>query len=235
MERWGRLCPHPGELRVNGRKLWITRRRRFRIRHTRGVRWDHLFDDLASQFDAGLDEERRRAELEEERLRVARLTVRDRLVALAAALRPGERIGLQLHDGERVDIVPVEFGADWIGADLAGAAHRYGACIVPLAGVGALLLDREQTAASLAVRSERPSSLSARLGLAIALRDLARRRVACELSTRLGVVHGTIDRVGRDHVDVAVHSSDAVRRESQVALTRIIPLDDLVLVRIGTD
>ena len=205
------------------------------MRDSGAVRWDDLFDDLASQFDAGLDEERRRAEIDDERLRVARLTTRDRLVALAAGLGPGERIGLQLHGGERVDIVPVEFGADWLGAALAGAAHRYGSCLVPIAGIAGLLLDADQVAASLAPQPERPASLAARLGLAIALRDLARRRASCELSTRLGVVYGTIDRVGRDHLDVAVHAPDAPRRESQVALTRIIPLDELVLVRIRTD
>lgn len=207
------------------------------MRHTRRVRWDDLFDDLASQFDAGLDEQQRRAEIDEERLRVARLTTRDRLVALAAALRPGERIGLMLLSGERVDIVPVEFGADWIGAQLAGGQQAGGrrpdGCIVPLGGIGALLLDRDQVESSLAPVRERPSSLASRLGLPIALRDLARRRVACELTTRLGTVHGTIDRVGRDHVDIAVHAPDVARRERHVALTRIIPLDDLVLVRLA--
>lgn len=199
------------------------------------MRWDDLFDDLASQFDAELEEDRRRVAIDEERLRIARLTTRDRLAALAATLRPDESIGLQLLSGERIDVVPVEFGADWLGADLVGPARHYGACLVSLAGIGALLLDRSQIDRSLAPSPERPSALAARLGFAIALRDLARRRVSVELSTRLGAITGTIDRVARDHLDIALHDADVPRRSSAVSTVRIVPLDEILFVRIRTD
>lgn len=228
------MCPYEANLRVNFPKLWITPGRRFETRQTQAVRWDDLFDDLASQFDAGLEEERRRALIDEERLRVSRLTTRDRLSALASTLQPDEHIGLQLHSGDRVDIVPVEIGADWLGADLVGPAHRYGACLIALGGIGALLLTPEQVARSMQPLPERAGGLSARLGFGIALRDLARRRVACEFSTRLGVVYGTVDRVGRDHLDIAVHDPEVPRRASAVITTRILPLDDLLVVRIRT-
>ncbi|WP_026936436.1 hypothetical protein [Gulosibacter molinativorax] len=199
------------------------------------MRWDELFDDLAGQFDAGLEEERRRAAIDEERLRVTRLTLRDRLGALDAYLAADERIGLQLHTGERVEIRPVEFGADWFGADLVGVVRSYGACIVPLAGIAAVLLTRDQISRSLEPLPDRPGSVAGRLGLSIPLRDLARRRAHCEITTVTGTCYGTIDRVGRDHIDVATHDVDVPRRQSQISSIRLIPLSDVTLIRIQTD
>lgn len=203
--------------------------------HNGGVRWNDLFDDLASQFDAGLEEENRRAAIDEERLRVTRLTLRDRLGALDQSLHQDEKIGLQLHTGERVEIRPVEFGADWFGADLVGVVRSYGACIVPLAGIGSVLLNREQISRSLEPLPERPGSVVGRLGFSIPLRDLARRRSHCEITTVTGTFFGTIDRVARDHVDVAMHDIDTPRRQAQIGTFRLVPLEDITLVRIQTD
>jgi hypothetical protein len=63
------------------------------------------------------------------------------------------------------------------------------------------------------------------------LRDLCRRRCAVELVLTGGPLHGTIDRVGRDHCDLAVHEAGAVRREAAVSHYRIVPFDQLLLVR----
>ena len=49
------------------------------------MRWDLLFDDLESQLDQEQRDEERALALEEERLRLARLTLRDRLTALSRA------------------------------------------------------------------------------------------------------------------------------------------------------
>lgn len=202
--------------------------------HTFSVQWDHLFEDLADQFAAEREEAEQRAAIDDERLRIARLTVRDRLAALATGLRPGEHIGLQLHTDERVDIVPVEFGADWFGAELAGIGGSYGACLVPIAGVAALLLTPDQVERSLIPQPAR-SSVTERLSIHIALRDLARRRTVCELLTPAGAITGTIDRVARDHLDIAVHDPETVRRNRSVRVTRIVPLRDIMLVRIHAD
>lgn len=202
--------------------------------HTSSVQWDHLFEDLADQFAAEREEAEQRAAIDDERLRIARLTVRDRLAALAAGIRPGERIGLQLHTDERIDIVPVEFGADWFGAELIGLGGSYGACLVPIAGVAALLLTPDQVERSLTPQPARPS-VTERLSIHIALRDLARRRTVCELLTPAGAIIGTIDRVARDHLDIAVHDPETVRRNRSVRVTRIVPLRDIMLVRIHAD
>jgi hypothetical protein len=44
-------------------------------------------------------------------------------------------------------------------------------------------------------------------------------------------LHGTIDRVGRDHLDIAVHERGVMRRETAVTEYRIVPFSSLVLVR----
>ena len=75
-------------------------------------------------------------------------------------------------------------------------------------------------------------SLSARLTLPFVLRDLCRRRAALDLHTAVGDVHGTIDRVGRDHLDIAVHEPGKPRRSSSVTQYRIVPLGQLLLVRL---
>lgn len=74
--------------------------------------------------------------------------------------------------------------------------------------------------------------MSARLGLAFVLRDLSRRRCELDLVLSSGTVHGTIDRVGRDHCDLAEHEAGTPRRESSVAQYRIVPLDQLLMIRL---
>jgi len=63
------------------------------------------------------------------------------------------------------------------------------------------------------------------------LRDLCRRR-AVDLVLAAGEVHGTIDRVGRDHVDIAVHERGEARRPGAVREVRIVPFATLQLVRL---
>ena len=49
------------------------------------MRWDRLFDDIESQLERELSAEELDLAAEEERVRLARLGMRDRLVALRAA------------------------------------------------------------------------------------------------------------------------------------------------------
>jgi hypothetical protein len=80
--------------------------------------------------------------------------------------------------------------------------------------------------------SEPAVSLSARLGVAFVLRDLCRRRAAVDLATASGEhLHGTVDRVGRDHLDLAEHEPGVPRRAASVSRSRILPFSELVLVR----
>ena len=196
-----------------------------------GVRWDDLFDDLAGELQGGLDDEAARRAVEDERLRVGRLTVRERLVALAESA-----VSLQMADGSIIAVRPKAFGSDWLSAELLAESGRARICIVPTAGIASLVLTEEQLVASLLEPSgSTPGDLSGRLGLAFALRDLGRRRQQCEFVVTTGSIIGTIDRVARDHVDVAVHERGVARRAKDVVAYRIIPFEDLRLVILAGD
>ena len=193
------------------------------------MRWDNLFDDLESQLEQELSAEEIDLRAEEERLRLARLGIRDRLFALRTAT-----VKLVLADGSRITVRPGTFGRDWFAGELIEESGRSAQCVVPIDGIASILLEREQVAASLGAdeKPESPDSLSARLGLPFVLRDLCRRRQPLELILREARMHGTIDRVGRDHLDLAVHEPGRPRREIEVTEYRIVRLTQLVLVRL---
>jgi hypothetical protein len=111
---------------------------------------------------------------------------------------------------------------------------------VPLDAIASVGLDDTQLVESLQAEPDADAQrtpeasprLIDRLGLAFALRDLARRRSALTITTRSGMLHGTIDRVARDHFDLALHDPGSPRRPSNVRGTRIVPMAALVLVRV---
>lgn len=188
------------------------------------MRWDELFADLEGQLEHGLGAEEREAELEEERLRVGRASLRDRIAAIATA---PDALRIRLVDGGAVDLVPRTVGRDWVSGDLAGTSAQ---AVLPLSAVDALLPTGEQLR-----RSLEPVALGAvtdRIGLAFVLRDLARRRRTLQLTTRGGVLAGTVDRVGKDHLDLAIHPADDWRRASAVARIEVVALSRILLVRV---
>lgn len=195
------------------------------------MRWDHLFDDLAGQLEHELQAEQADLHQEEERLRLGRMPMRDRLVALrGAAEGQPARIRCRVRSGEVVRLRLVTVGRDWMAGDLDEPPGRDQA-IVPFSAVDALLLSPEQALLSLETVAER-SELAARLGIAFLLRDLCRRRTVVTVRTLAGDATGTIDRVGRDHLDLAEHDRDQVRRTSEVQQVRVIPTDQVLLVRL---
>jgi hypothetical protein len=205
------------------------------------MRWDLLFDDLEARLDQEQRDEERALALEEERLRLGRLTLRDRLSGLARENGddPTRLVRLELRGGDLIDVRPLSFGRDWMNAvvrgrgaeDLGtarGASERQ--CIVPLAAIAAVLPTRAQLEASVAPVAGSATRLADRIGLSFVLRDLSRRRTPVHLTTDDGRLHGTLDRVARDHLDMALHESGSARRESEVRGYRIIPLERIVLV-----
>lgn len=197
------------------------------------MRWNNLFDDLEGQLEQELGAEEIDLRSEEERLRLGRMTVRDRLLALHHSAATTVIRVLLGPSGPAVRLEPGAFGRDWFSAELVDETPRRRQVIVPLAAVSALELEAAQVAPSLTQvdRSPPAGGLSHRLGLAFALRDLCRRRAALELTLLGGTVHGTIDRVGRDHLDLAVHEPGAARRDPDVLAYRVIPFAQLLLVR----
>jgi hypothetical protein len=202
------------------------------------MRWDNLFDDLESQLEHELTAEDIDLRAEEERLRLARISLRDRVIALGGARggtvhAEGDTvIRFLLVGGTAASVQLRSFGRDWFSGQLVDDSGRHPQCIVPLAAIAGLLMGREQVRGSLAVPETDDRSLSARLGLAFVLRDLCRRRASVELHLLDGVVRGTIDRVGRDHLDLAVHEPGSPRREIEVSHYRVVPFSRLLLVRL---
>ncbi|MGL4339142.1 MAG: hypothetical protein ACRCSP_01780 [Rhodoglobus sp.] len=200
------------------------------------MRWESLFDDLESQLEREISADEVDLDAEEERLRLGRLSVRDRLVALQDAASESSllRFGVVLANGDRVVVNPVMIGRDWLSADLVEESPRRRQCIIPLTSISGFSMSSSQLLASLQVRARDGEAahptLSARLGLPFVLRDLCRRRRSVEVVTMAGVIHGTIDRVGRDHFDLAVHERGSARRATAVTELRLVPLPVVTMV-----
>lgn len=181
-------------------------------------RWDALFGDLESEL-AGADAADLRAEVADRtRREYARLRVVDRL-------RPalGHPVRLGLAAGVVISGRLGEVGADWLLVDdgtsavLVALAHLYS-----VGGLGAL---------SAAPHSE--GRVSAALDLRHPLRRLARERAAVTVGLADGtIVSGTVDRVGRDFVEVAEHPAGEPRRPATVRQVRALLLPAISLVRV---
>ena len=196
------------------------------------ARWDSLFDDLESQLEQELDAERVDLVAEEERLRMGRLSLRDRIVAIATS-EVSPELETELRGSVRMTVRVAAIGRDWVAGDVVGDTRVRASCVIPLSAVVAIVPRGDQLAASrgAAAGNEPSASLSARLGLPFVLRDLSRRRVAVDVVGEWGARHGTIDRVGRDHIDLAEHDTGTARRESAVRRTLLLPFGGLVSVR----
>ena len=190
------------------------------------MRWDNFFQDLEDQLSAEWEAERAALDSETERLRIARLGLRDRIAALAA---DGASVRLELSDG-----TVHETRLDAVGADWAAARRGDGSILLaPLAAIVSVSLSGVSVVASAREGTAQPDRLAERVTFGFALRDLARRRVAVTMGTTHGRnLSGTFDRVAADHADVALHDHGAPRREAAVRGYRIIPLDAVAWVRV---
>lgn len=184
------------------------------------MRWKALFDDLEAQAEALAA-----AELEGE--------VRDRvrreqsLLRLVDRLAPAVGAPVQLHllGAGRVDGVLVDVGVDWLlvqeptGREVLAPT----ATLLSVGGLGR--------------RSGVPGEegeVGRRLDLRWALRALARDRAAVHVAlVDGGVVAGTLDRVGADHVELAQHAPGEPRRAAAVSGVRLVPLPALAAVWSG--
>jgi hypothetical protein len=211
------------------------------------VRWDNLFDDLEGQLEHELNAEDLELRAEEERLRLGRLSLRHRLMSLGGG-GVGPRAGsgvlrLVLTSGATLFVRPTTFGRDWLAAEILDRptasdrtsphgvpARDLPQCVIPMAAIAGVILHAAEVRASLAAPAEPESGVVDRIGLAFVLRDLARRRKFVEVHTPGGLLGGTIDRIGRDHLDLAVHDRGVPRRTSEVRQYRIIPLAEIQLL-----
>lgn len=179
------------------------------------VRWESLFEDLEAQAEE--DERAVRASEVVERTRAERaaVTLLDRLLA-----HHGQPLAWQLSDGEVLAGRLLDVGADWV---MVASGAEW---LLPLHAVAAV--------SGLSRMAEPGQQAARRLGLGVVLRGLSRDRSA--VVVRIGggtLVRGTVDRVGADHFDLAVHSAEEVRRAGSVASVRIVPFAALISLRLG--
>jgi hypothetical protein len=196
------------------------------------VRWDNLFDDLEGQLESELNAEDLDLRAEEERLRLGRLSLRQRLTAVSRGAGRAGTVRILLVGGRTLTLRPTTFGRDWLAADLLDGGSGDPQCLLPFEAIAAVLLLPEQVAPSLEPEPEATARLVDRIGLPFVLRDLCRRRKGLHIHTALGQVTGTIDRVGRDHLDLAVHAGGTARRAMNVEQYRMVPFSQIQLVRL---
>lgn len=197
------------------------------------MRWDRFFEDLEDQLDEEWEAERVALDTEAERLRVSRLTLRERLSALVAGTGDAvEATVVELRDDTVVKGRIAAVGAEWAALEQAGA--RSGALVVPfgaIRGVGLAHADLLRSARQVALGPRR--ALAERMGLGFVLRDAGRRRASVTIRLDGGrTLAGTIDRAGADHLDIALHEPGTPRRGSEVTGFRVVPFAAIVWVRL---
>jgi hypothetical protein len=181
------------------------------------MRWHGLFADLEAQLEAA-DAAELSGEIGERSRREAAL------VHLVDRLRGavGAEVSVWVPGQDVLRGVLVDCGPDWLLLDDHGReALVPSACLSGITGLGA--------------RASAPAlqgAVAKRLDLRWALRGLARDRRGVSLGLVDGtVLHGTLDRVGADHLDLAEHGIDEARRPSAVRSVRLLPLAALAVVR----
>ncbi|HRO30273.1 MULTISPECIES: hypothetical protein [Micrococcaceae] len=180
------------------------------------MRWERLFADLEAQLAQGQWQDTEAEAAEMTRGEHAGITLADRIRgALGATLQ------IQLTQGERLQMTVSTVGEEWLGG-----SDRGGSLLVHLEGV--LSVD-----APLALATPEDSPGRRRLGISAAYRTLSRARAGVVVYGRDGrsLGEGTIDRVGRDHFDLAVHPRDEHRRGRNVRGLRVIPFSAVQVVR----
>lgn len=200
------------------------------------MNWDRLFEDLEGQLASEWEAERAARDAESERLRIAQLMLRGRLRILCERQAS---IIMDLANGRRLPLTLRTVGADWIAAESAmvrGAVPTQSMLVIPLHAVHGISTDHGMVLGSLDEQEVPPSALRERMTFGFILRDLARRRVPLHLSTaKAEDIHGTIDRAGADHLDLALHDAGTARLAGAVQGFRIVPFNAVVCVRTTGD
>lgn len=113
-----------------------------------------------------------------------------------------------------------DLGRDWL---LVQEDGRH-AALVPLAAVTAIV--------GLTGRSDDDRGMGRRFGIGVALRAIARDRATVAIhDLGGGFATGTVDKVGADHLDLAEHPADAVRRADALTGHRVVPFAAIGIVR----
>jgi hypothetical protein len=185
------------------------------------MRWDELFRDLEAQLEAAGAAELDAEIADRSRREAAGLALVDR--ARAAV---GQRVAARVLGAGTVEGVLRDVGSQWLLLTEDGGADA-------VLSLPALL-----SLTGLTRWTGVPGSggeVFARLGLATALRGIARDRAAVSVCLVDGsVLTGTLERVGADFVELSAHGAGEPRRRDEVTAVRTVPFGALALVRSRT-
>jgi len=173
-----------------------------------------LFADLEAQL---LAEQRRELQAE-----VADRTRRERaeVTVLDRAARSLGAVVTVVTGAGAVRGALEDVGKDWL---LVQEEGRH-AALLPMSAVTALI--------GLASHSDDDRGLGRRFGIGVALRAIARDRAPVAIhDVAGGLAVGTIDTVGADHLDLAEHPADAMRRATSLTGHRVVPFAAIGIVR----
>ncbi|HZM65366.1 MAG TPA: hypothetical protein VFC16_03575 [Nakamurella sp.] len=197
------------------------------------MRWERLFADLEARFDELADSDLSAQLADRQRVEAGAVAMVQRLAGSV-----GRPIRVRVGGGSTVAGALVAVGPDWVlvsegqGRDALVAARA----VVAVEGLSAV------TALPML-------GVSIRLDLRRALRGLVRDRApvamtvagwpSSDAGTSAGVgssgssgeITGTIDRVGADFVEIAVHAAWEPRRAASVRTVMLVPLAAVMLVR----
>lgn len=183
------------------------------------MRWDELFADLEAQAEAWQLAERDAEVAELTRLETSRLRLASRLDAAAGAPVRVRCLGGTVLSG-RIG----RSGPGWLLLDEEAGREA----LLPVAAVTSV--------AGLGRLAGAPSAGGSRVDLApgwgSVLRAVARDRSVLRVGlTDSTVLDGTLDRVGADYVELAVHAAGEPRRRAEVREVLVLPIGALAVLR----
>ena len=184
------------------------------------MRWQQLFEDLTSQFEAEEAAPERAGSASRARAEVGALHLGERLAGVL-----GSPLVLTVRGAGQVAGTLVDQGVDWLLLEDGQGREQLVAldAVRSVAGLG------RRTVAAQPVGGVR-----GRLDLRWALRGLARDRSTVQVVLDDGgTLTGTLDRVGADFVELAEHPADTPRRSESVQGVRAVVIGAVVLVRTG--
>lgn len=199
------------------------------------MRWERLFQDLEDQLDRETDAELEDIARDEERLRIARLPLIDRVRDYLG--EPGRVPSVFLSVSQALlKCTVIRCGRDWMLVQVQEPLALAGTVLIPITALRSVRIDaRDVSPISRPRRTDttgKNHQLSSEIAFTFVLRDLCRRRRHVTVTGDDGEISGTIERVGKDHVDMAIHPVGLARSANAVNYVAIVPLARIDLVHL---
>jgi hypothetical protein len=194
--------------------------------------FDTLFQDLENQLERELEAELINRLEDEERERRAKLTFRERLIALQRTHNTTEITGTT-QDGRELSFVIKNVGKDWAALEVSAPSDLCGPVICALHALRSVQLPVDVVRDSLGTAVGEVSDhdlrtlagnnrLAEKVNFAFVLRDVSRRRKQVRVHVAGRVLEGTLDQVGQDHLDVCTGGTRQILMLREVLYVQIL-------------